>query len=86
MDLLTRVPGIGRKTATRLVLEMKGKLDLLMAVGLTSSPSAASEVVEALGSLGYSPAEIQAALSGLPRDEELSTEEMIMFALKRLGR
>jgi Holliday junction DNA helicase RuvA len=86
VDLLTRVPGIGRKTASRLVLEMKGKLDLLSAVGLAASPSAASEVVEALSGLGYGPAEIQAALSGLPRDEELSTEEMIMFALKRLGR
>jgi Holliday junction DNA helicase RuvA len=86
VDLLTRVPGIGRKTASRLVLEMKGKLDLLSAVGLAASPSAASEVVEALSGLGYGPAEIQAALSGLPHDEELSTEEMIMFALKRLGR
>ncbi len=86
VDLLTRVPGIGRKTAQRMVLEMKGKIDLLAASGIAISPTAASEVVEALGNFGYSPAEIQAALSALPKDTELSTEDMVMFALKRLGR
>lgn len=86
IDLLTRVPGIGRKTATRLVLDLKGKLDLVAALGIPGAPSAASEVVDALGGLGYSPSEIQAALSNLPRDEELNTEQMVLFALKRLGR
>ncbi|MEO8286760.1 MAG: Holliday junction branch migration protein RuvA [Chloroflexota bacterium] len=86
VDLLTRIPGIGRKTASRLVLELKGKIDIVAAAGITASPTAASEVVEALTGLGYSPAEIQAALSGLPKDTELTTEEMVMFALKRLGR
>lgn len=87
VDLLTRVPGIGRKTASRLVLELKGKLDLTASVAGTAIPqSTAAEVVEALSGLGYSPAEIQAALMALPADTEQSTEEMIMFALKRLGR
>lgn len=86
VDLLTRVPGIGKKTASRLVLELKGKLDLVAAVGIIASPIAASEVIEALGNFGYTGAEIQAALSGLPKEEEMSTEDMIMFALKRLGR
>ena len=86
MDLLTRIPGIGRKTASRLVLELKGKIDIVAAAGIMASPTAASEVVEALGGLGYTPAEIQAALSGLPKDTELTTEDMVMFALKRLGR
>jgi Holliday junction DNA helicase RuvA len=86
VDLLTRVPGIGRKTASRMVLEMKGKIDILAASGISISPSAATEVVDALMGLGYSPAEIQGALSALPKDHELATEEMVMFALKRLGR
>ncbi|HVF98682.1 MAG TPA: Holliday junction branch migration protein RuvA [Chloroflexia bacterium] len=86
VDLLTRVPGIGRKTASRMVLEMKGKIDILAASGISISPSAATEVVDALMGLGYSPAEIQSALSALPKDHELATEEMVMFALKRLGR
>ena len=86
VDLLTRVPGIGRKTATRLVLELKGKLEMAVVAGALGSPTIASEVVEALSGLGYSPAEIQAALSAAPKDSEQSTEELIMFALKRLGR
>ncbi len=86
VDILTRVPGIGRKTASRLVLELKGKLDILAAAGISASPSVASEVVEALTGLGYSAAEIQSALSNLPKDSELKTEEMVMFALKKLGR
>jgi Holliday junction DNA helicase RuvA len=86
VDLLTRIPGIGRKTATRLVLELKGKIDIVSAAGITASPSSASEVVEALTGLGYSPPEIQAALSGLPQGVELSTEEIVLHALKRLGR
>jgi Holliday junction DNA helicase RuvA len=86
VDLLTRIPGIGRKTASRLVLEMKGKLDLVAAAGITATPSAAAEVVEALSGLGYSPAEIQTALSGLPKDVEMGVEDMVMAALKRLGR
>lgn len=86
VDLLTRVPGIGRKTASRMVLEMKGKIDLVAASGVSMSPSAASEVVDALTNFGYSPAEIQTALSALPKDQELTTEDMVMFALKKLGR
>jgi holliday junction DNA helicase RuvA len=86
VDLLVRAPGIGRKTATRLVLELKGKMEIAAVAGAIGSPSAAGEVVEALSGLGYSPAEIQAALSAVPKDEQLTTEEIILFALKRLGR
>lgn len=86
VDLLTRIPGIGRKTASRLVLELKGKLDIVAAVGISATPSAASEVVEALTGLGYSPAEIQAALSDMEKGVEHSTEDMVLHALKRLGR
>lgn len=86
VDLLTRVPGIGRKTASRMVLEMKGKIDILSAAGISASPSVAGEVVEALTGLGYSAVEIQTALSSLPKDHELGTEDMVMFALKKLGR
>ncbi len=86
VDLLTRIPGIGRKTAQRLVLELKGKLELAAAASVVGSSSAAGEVVDALTGLGYTAAEIQAALSGVPKDEPMTTEEMVMYALKRLGR
>ncbi len=86
VDLLTRIPGIGRKTASRLVLELKGKLDLTASIGLNVSPSSTSEVVDALTGLGYSPAEISAALADMSKDVEHTTEEMVLHALKRLGR
>jgi Holliday junction DNA helicase RuvA len=86
VDLLTRVPGIGRKTASRLVLELKGKLDLAAVAGIATTPTAAADAMDALNGLGYSAAEIQAALSNLPRDTTLTTEEIVMHALKRLGR
>jgi holliday junction DNA helicase RuvA len=86
VDLLTRVPGIGRKTASRLVLELKGKLDLMAVAGIAAAPTGAADAMDALTSLGYSAAEIQAALATLPKDAPLSTEEIVMHALKRLGR
>lgn len=86
IDLLTRIPGIGRKSAARLVLELKGKLDASALAAATPATAATGEVVEALSSLGYNPAEIQAALAAIPKDSEMGTEDMVMFALKRLGR
>ena len=68
------------------MLELKGKLELSAAAGIIGSTSAATEVVDALTGLGYTAAEIQAALSGIPKDEPLSTEEMVLLALKNLGR
>ncbi len=86
IELLTKIPGIGRKSAARLVLELKGKIDSGTLAAASPATVATGEVVEALSNFGYNPAEIQAALSALPKDSELGTEEMIMFALKRLGR
>ncbi|HID86417.1 MAG TPA: Holliday junction branch migration protein RuvA, partial [Anaerolineae bacterium] len=66
VDVLTQVPGIGKKTAQRLVLDLKGKLDLaaLMAEAPALTPADA-EVIAALTGLGYSVAEAQAALRSL---------------------
>ena len=60
---LTQVPGVGRKTAERLVIELKSRLDTpLEPVVTTVSGSAAAQVREALGELGYTPDEIRRAL------------------------
>ena len=71
---ITRMPGIGKKTAQRLVVELKGKIDLSSAPGATLS-SAQSEASEALGNLGYDRRDIevfvQSAAAGL------STEELV---------
>jgi Holliday junction DNA helicase RuvA len=79
---LTRIPGIGKKTAERLLLELKGKL-----VESSAAPSAgqhASDVVNALVALGYSDKEALAATKGL--QPGISLSEGIRSALKVLAR
>ena len=83
---LTRVPGIGKKTAERLLLELKGKLgaDLGAAAG-TSSPSGhAPDILNALLALGYSEKEALAAIKNVPAGTGVS--EGIKLALKTLSK
>ena len=87
---LSRVPGIGKKTAERLVLELRGKLggsgaDLLLADATAApQPSAQDDVTNALLTLGYTPREAAAALKTLPA--EASVEDGIRHALKALAK
>ena len=91
--LLTRVPGIGKKTAERIVLELKDKFDAgdtapsaeVAAEGQapTAASSGREEAVAALVALGYSRGEATGALAGV-KDTDLSTEEYIKRALKNL--
>jgi holliday junction DNA helicase RuvA len=87
---LALTPGVGKKLAAKLVLELKGKLPSLVALGGASSlsPSAKiqSEVLEALMGLGFSAAEAQAALSRIPQDRPMTLEEQITFALRSFAR
>ncbi len=80
---LTRVPGIGKKTAERLVLELKGKLGADLG-GTTASAagttSAKTEIIAALVALGYSDREASAAVRKLP--EDISVTDGIREALK----
>ena len=82
---LTRVPGIGKKTAERLLLELKGKIGADLPTGLPGQPaSSRDDIVNALLSLGYSSAESQAALKALPADVDVA--DGIRLALKSLSR
>lgn len=83
---LTKVPGIGKKTAERLLLELKGKLaDVLPGAGPAGvQSSAASDVLNALVSLGYSEKEALLATKSLPADMPVS--EGIRAALKALAK
>ena len=83
---LVKVPGIGKKTAERLLLELKDKLgaDLTSAVGVHRAPPASSDVLHALLSLGYSDKEAVAAVKSLP--EGLSVTDGIRQALKLLAK
>lgn len=83
-SLLTRIPGIGKKTAERLVLELKGKLLGLVPTGLqTATSSTTNDVLSALIALGYSEKEAQAAVKGL--DPDTSVSEGIRLSLKQLS-
>jgi len=83
--MLTRIPGIGKKTAERLVLELKGKLGAdLEGVSLGGVQSEAKgDIVSALVALGYSERESIAAAKKLP--EDISVSEGIRQALKSLS-
>jgi len=83
---LTRVPGIGKKTAERLLLELKGKLGAELATGVAVNRAApgSGDVLNALLSLGYNDKEAQYALKHLP--DGLSVSEGIRQALKLLSR
>jgi Holliday junction DNA helicase RuvA len=83
---LVRVPGIGKKTAERLLLELKGKLagEAVEGVTVNRQKPAASDVVNALLALGYSDKEAAHAVKQLP--EGLSLSEGIRYALKSLSK
>jgi len=84
---LTQVPGIGKKTAERLCLELKGKLapDLGIAAGGKPHPiEASSEVLQALLALGYSEKEAHLALKQIPPDSSVS--DGIRMGLKYLSK
>ena len=85
-DLLTVIPGIGKKVASRLILELKDKI----AAGWVTTPVAElaaenTDVLAALTSLGYSASEATRAVAALPHDQNLSLEEKIKLALKYFG-
>lgn len=82
IDLLSQVPGVGKKMASRLALELKGKLESAW-VGV--SPEGNAEVIAALTSLGYSHAEAASAVSTLPDSPDLTVEDKIRLALQQFG-
>ena len=87
---LTKVPGIGRKTAERLVIEMRDKLpkDIPLPASTAAGPAApgdpVSEAVSALVALGYKPNEASRAVRGAST-KGLSAEEIIRQALKGMA-
>lgn len=83
---LVRVPGIGKKTAERLLLELKGKLapDLGISQNASGKPDTTSEVIQALVSLGYSDKEAHLAVRQIPADTSVS--DGIKIALKALSK
>jgi len=86
VDLLTEVPGIGKKTANRLILELKDKIGAgWITVAAAQITEENAEVVTALTSLGYSVAEATRAVAALPSDKKLSLEQKVKLALQYFG-
>ena len=86
VDLLSQLPGIGKKTAHRLVLELKGKLEKSWDGAVTPYLGAENaDVVAALTNLGYSTAEALQAVAALPASSDLTLEDKIRLALQHLA-
>ncbi len=81
---LIRVPGIGKKTAERLLLELRGKLGADLGPATGTPAAGRDDILNALLSLGYSNNECSTALKALPADIDVA--EGIRLALKSLAR
>ncbi len=86
IDLLSQVPGIGKKTAGRIVLELKSKLEKeFEGLVLPTMEKGDADVVSALTSLGYSLKEAAEAVSSISGSQELDLEERVRLALQKLS-
>jgi Holliday junction DNA helicase RuvA len=81
---LTRIPGIGKKTAERLLLELKGKLGADLGAPATAGDADQADILQALLALGYSDREAAQAQKALPGD--IGVSEGIKLALKALAK
>jgi len=92
VDLIRTIPGVGKKTALRLILELRGKLELpeLEKITRAEIPEKVlvimKEAKQALRNLGFKPSEINESLEGFPTEgeEEITVEKFIRYALKSL--
>jgi len=83
-DLLSRVPGIGKKTAQKMVLYLHDRLKPVSGLEKIASMSDSdSEVLAALTALGYSVVEAQSAIQSIPKDAPEDVEERLRLALQQ---
>lgn len=85
--VLVKIPGVGKKTAERLIIEMRDRIDRSPALRVVSGPATVEadprgEAVDALVSLGYKPAEIKRLLTSIDIDGK-SAEDIIRLALRQ---
>jgi holliday junction DNA helicase RuvA len=83
VNTLCSIPGIGRKTAARLLIDLKSRLDLPDLSPVESGGSARAEARAALAELGYGPEEIRQALE--KRRDDVGVEELLRLALRDLA-
>ena len=86
-DLLSQVPGIGKKTAARVILDLKGKLEKgWEGEIITAVTDSDSDALAALTGLGYSVREAMQALSAIAQTEGMSVEDRVRLALQQLAK
>lgn len=85
VDSIAAVPGLGKKTAGRIVLELKEKLDLPDLEVVAEAPDAVTQARSALQNLGYSPHEVRLALVEADPAPDASVEDVVKSALKVLA-
>ncbi|MCA9833586.1 MAG: Holliday junction branch migration protein RuvA [Thermomicrobiales bacterium] len=85
VDLLTTVSGVGKKTAQRIILDLRGKLPENLDTPLANVSATNSDTLEALMALGYSAAEAKAAVSRLDLPETATVEDQIVAALREMA-
>lgn len=85
VDVISQVPGIGKKIAGRLVVELKGKLEREWKGAVLPLAAENTDAIAALTNLGYSLREAIQAVSNLPDSSELTLEEKVRMALQQLA-
>lgn len=84
-EIISRVPGIGKKTAQKIVLELQDKMPADLATIPIAADDSSADVMDALTTLGYSVVEAQAAIQAIPLDAPEGVEERVLIALQSLG-
>ncbi len=82
---LNSAPGVGQRTASRIILDLKGKVESDEAEPSLTSGGEEAEIIAALTALGYSATEVRRALTTVDRTEDSTLEDLIRLALQRLS-
>ena len=85
LTFFVSIPGVGKKAAAKIILDLKSKLSLSQSAGILGKTSESDNVAEALVSLGYQKVEAQKVLYKMPKDLK-NDQEKIRWCLKHLGR
>lgn len=85
IDLLTTVPGVGKRTASRIILDLRGKLPENLDTALVNASATNSDAIEALQALGYTMSEARTALSKVTLPDDARVEDQIVAALRELS-
>lgn len=86
MDLLVTVPGVGKRTASRILLDLRGKLPENIDAPVANVSASNSDAMEALLALGYTAVEAKGALASITISEDATVEDQIVAALREMAK